>query len=162
MSRPISDIWFHRVKSSTRDLVKLCGGVIRAGEIADVSKSEVSRWQSATSDDIISLPAALALETECGVPLVTTAMAELNGRRLSDPRESEVNTCLLGAYTDVASGLSEYLKAMSGALADGKLTPAEAEVVDRSLVGCEAAIAQLRLVLARIKAEGGATLRVVS
>lgn len=85
MSRPISDAWFHRIKSATRDLVKMAGGVVRAGEIANASKSEVSRWQSATDADVISLPAALALEGECGVPLVTSVMAELNGRRLSDP-----------------------------------------------------------------------------
>lgn len=162
MSRPISDAWFHRVKSATRDLVKLSGGVIRAGEIAGVSKSEVSRWQTATDPDIISLPSALALESECGVPLVTTAMAELNGRKLSDPHAAEVTTCLLGAYTDVAQGLSEYLMAMSTALADGKFTPAEAETVDRTLSGCVQKIASLRHVLAGIKAGGTATLRVVS
>ncbi len=61
MPRPISDAWFHRVKSATRDLVQACGGVVRSGELAHVSKTEVSRWQTATDEAIIPLPAVLVL-----------------------------------------------------------------------------------------------------
>lgn len=162
MNRPISDVWFHRVKSATRDLVKLAGGVVRAGEIAGVSKSEVSRWQSATDSDVVSLPAALALEAECGVPLVTSTMAELQGRRLSDPREDDVSMCLLGAYTSVMRESAELQSAMSHALSDGKVTPSEAEVITRAVSETEASLTQLKLVMAGIKVDGAATLRVVA
>src|SRR5688572_21361412 len=95
MARPISDAWFHRVKGATRDLIVRCGGVVRAGEIASTSKTEVSRWQTTGTDDIISLPAALALEAECGAPLVTAAMADLHGRRLSDETiDGKAASCL--------------------------------------------------------------------
>lgn len=162
MSRPISDLWFHRVKSATRDLVKMSGGVVRAGEVAGVSKSEVSRWQSATDSDVISLPAALALEAECGVPMVTSAMAELQGRRVSDPNEADVARCLLGAFTGVTQAAGDLNSVMAVALADGKLTPAEAGTVTRATTALEEQLTQLKLVMAGIKAEGAATLRVVS
>lgn len=162
MSRPISDTWFHRVKSATRDLVKMSGGVVRAGEVAGVSKSEVSRWQSPTDGDVISLPAALALEAECGVPLVTSAMAELQGRRVSDPNEEDVATCLLGAFTGVTLALGELQSVMGMSLSDGKVTPAEAGSVTRAATALEDKVTQLKLVMAGIKADGAATLRVVS
>ncbi|MFT0892936.1 hypothetical protein [Pseudochelatococcus sp. G4_1912] len=161
MNRPISDVWFHRVKSATRDLVKMAGGVVRAGEIAGVSKSEVSRWQAATDADIISLPAALALEAECGVPMVTTAMAELNGRRLTDPQTDNVASCLLGAFTGYTRESAELLGSMSQALADGKVTPAEAELISRSIADTEQTLTRLKMVMAGIKVAGSATLRVV-
>lgn len=162
MTRPISDAWFHRVKSATRDLVKLAGGVVRAGEIAGVSKSEVSRWQSAADSDVISLPAALALEAECGMPLVTSAMAELQGRRVSDPREAEITGCLLGAYTGVLTGNAELQTAMAHALSDGTVTPSEADLISRHITGTESALVQLKQALAGIKAGGAVTLRVVT
>lgn len=161
-NRPISDVWFHRVKSATRDLVRLCGGVVRAGEVAGVSKSEVSRWQSAADNDVISLPAALALEAECGMPLVTSAMAEVQGRRVSDPREAEVTGCLIGAYTGVLSGNAELQQAMAHALADGTVTPAEADVIGRNIGGLEGALVQLKQALAGVKADGAVSLRVVT
>lgn len=161
--RPISDAWFHRVKSATRDLIKLSGGVVRAGEIASVSKTEVSRWQTATDPDVISLPAALALEAECGVPLVTTVMAELNGRRLSDP---EVDTAARGA-TNIMAQHAEFLRcsaevsaSTAAAVVDQQVTPAEAEIIDRKLAELERVIADKRQGLAGLKA-GGPGLRVV-
>lgn len=81
----ISEAWFHRLKAATRDLVKVCGGVVRAGEISGYSKTEVGRWQSATDTDVIPIPAALALEADSGRAFVSSVMAELNGRRLGEP-----------------------------------------------------------------------------
>ena len=157
MSKPISETWFHRIKAATRDLTDLCGGVERSGEIAHVSKTEVSRWRVATESSVISIPAALALETECGVPLVTTVMAELNGRRLSDG-EGEG-----GSAAAVALQQAEFLRAASQvmaqgavALADGKVTGAEADIWDRSAAEAQRGLAELRLGLAAVKAgEGG-------
>ncbi len=40
---------------------------------------------NATDPELMPLHAVYALECECGVPVVTSAMAELNGRRLTDP-----------------------------------------------------------------------------
>lgn len=157
MSKPISETWFHRIKAATRDLTDLCGGVERSGEIAHVSKTEVSRWRVATEPSVIPIPAALALEKECGVPLVTTVMAELNGRRLSDGAGEG------GSAAAVAQQQAEFLRSAAQvmaqgavALADGKVTGAEADIWDRSAAEAQRQLADLRLGLAAAKAgEGG-------
>jgi hypothetical protein len=151
--RAISDAWFHRVKAATRDLVKACGGVERAGELANVSKSEVSRWQSAGGEDVISLPAALALEAECGMPFVTAAMADLHGRRLSDPEGGEVSAAAVFArHAETVRAAAEVVAAGAIAQADGKLSPSEAEVLDRAYSELERALASTRRDIAGAKA----------
>jgi hypothetical protein len=160
--RPISDAWYHRVKSATRDLVRMCGGVVRAGEIANTSKSEVSRWQSATDPDVISLPAALALEAECGVPMITAVMAELSGRRLSDPVHdaSERGAAnIAGHHAEFLRRAAEVTATTASALEDQSVSPAEAELIDRQLAEMVETIAAKRRSLAALKA--GAGLRVV-
>ena len=162
MSKPISETWFHRIKAATRDLTDLCGGVVRSGEIANVSDTSVSRWRVATCSDVIPIPAALALEDECGVPVVTTVMAELNGRRLTDGAGKG------GSGAAVAARQAEFFRAASEmmaqgatALADGDVTAAEAEIWDRFAAGAERELAALRLDLAAIKAGEAAKLKVV-
>lgn len=153
MPRPISDSWFFQIKAATRDLVTRCGGVVRAGEIADVSKTEMSRWQNAGGDDIISLAAALALEAECGVPLVTAVMADLNGRRLTDeaaPGESA--SCLFRDHAELMRKSAEVASTMAEALADGTVTAAEAERVDGAARDLDAALDQMRKSLAAVRA----------
>jgi hypothetical protein len=160
MSRPISDAWFHRVKSATRDLVQACGGVVRAGEISHNSKSEVSRWQTATDEAIIPLAAVLVLEADCGLPLVTTVMADLGGRRLEGPSdEAGSATAMLGHYTETMRAASELLGSAATAFADGLITGAELEILDRNAGALERVVAGLRLGIAQAK--GGPALKVV-
>lgn len=153
MSRPISDAWFFQIKAATRDAVVRCGGVIRSGEIAIASKSEVSRWQSVTDPDIITIPAALALEAEIGVPLITSVMASLNGRRLSDASESgDSAACLFRDHADLMRKSAEVQSTMAEALADGSVTPAEAERVDSAARALDIATDQMRKSLASVRA----------
>lgn len=156
MTRPISDVWFHQIKSATRDLVKLCGGVIRAGELANTSKTEVSRWQTATAPDLIDLAAALALEAECGLPLVTTVMAELNGRRLTDEASAQSASSLLDRHAEVLRKSAETATLMARALEDMTITPAEAEQLDRAAAEQETSLRSFRAGLAAVKATGPA------
>lgn len=137
--------WFHRIKSATRDLVTACGGVERSCHIASVSDSEVSRWQVATQNAIIPIGAALALEAECGIPYVTRAMAELNGRGLADPTEGgrpagDLDTAIMRTASAFSSSMNEYMAAR----ADGVVTPAEADRVDREFGKLEGEIGQAR------------------
>lgn len=136
---PISDAWFHRVKSATRDLVTRCGGVVRAGEIAGVSKTEASRWQTSTDPTIIPLTAVLALEADCGVALVTAVMADLGGRRLveGDGGEGGDASAIVARHAELMRSVGEMMTVYAAAAADGRFTAAEAEQMDRaaSLVG---------------------------
>lgn len=160
MSRPISDAWFHRVKSATRDLVTACGGLKRVEAIAHASKSEVSRWQVATDEAIIPLPAVLVLEADCGLPLVTTVMADLGGRRLEGPSdETGGAAAMLGHCTETMRAASELFGSAAAAFADGKITGAELEILDRNAGALERILAGLRLGIAQAK--GGPALKVV-
>lgn len=159
MARPISDAWFHRVKSATRDLVKACGGLVRSGEIVHASKTEVGRWQSATDEDIIPLPAAMALEAECGIPFVLNAYAGLLGRRVADPaEEGGAAASVFVRHAEAVGAAAEMMAAGAAAAADNRLTPAEAERMDRAAGSLEGSIGLLRRDLAAAKA---GSLRVV-
>lgn len=154
MSRPISDAWHFRVKAATRDLVSRCGGVVRAGEQAMVSKTEISRWQSVGDDGIITIPAALALEAECGAPLVTAVMADLQGRRLSDEAVAgEAASCLFRDYAELMRKFADVSSVMAESQADGVFTGAEAELVDRSARDVDAALDRFRSSLAEARAK---------
>lgn len=157
MTRPISDAWFHGIKSATRDIVVRCGGVVRAGEIANVSKSEVSRWQSATDPDVITLPAVLALEADCGLPLITTVMAQMNGYRVEDGgSEQRRLACVIGQNAEVMRESAELFAGMATALSDGQITPTEAQTCDRLAGDLQSALSALREGFAAIKASGEA------
>jgi hypothetical protein len=154
MSRPISDAWFHRLKSATRDLVQACGGVVRSGELAHVSKTEASRWQTATDNSLIPLTAVLALEADCGVPFITTVMAELNGRRLSDPDAAEgaAVASVIKDHAQVMQTSAELHSSVADAFSDGVFTPAEAEIADRRAAESIEKLNQFRRTLATVKA----------
>ena len=153
MTRPISDAWFHRLKSATRDLVEMCGGVERAADKAHASKSEVSRWQVASEPSIIPLPAVLALEAECGVPFVTTVMAELGGRRLTEGEGSGARaSCLLTSHAEVMRQSAEVTASMAAALTDHTVSPTEAEIIDRGCADLLRRLSDLRQSLAGVKA----------
>lgn len=161
MSRAISDAWFYRIKAATRDVIVRVGGVVRAGEITLASKTEASRWQSANDEAIIPLAAVLALEAECGLPLITEAMADLQGRRLADEvAEADSKACIARDNAEVMRRAAEVMAAMAAALADGAVSPAEAERVDRFARDLDQAVADLRRNLASVRA-GRPALRTV-
>lgn len=151
--RAISEAWFHRIKAATRDLVKACGGIERAGEIAHAGKSTVSRWQHAGEEDIIPLPAVLALEADCDRPYVTRIMADLNGRGLTDPEAvADVAGSLTTHHNEVMRQFADLTTSVVSATADGVVSPAEAEIVDRDAAAMERALADLRRKMAAKKA----------
>lgn len=152
-----SDAWFHRVKAAQRDLIKLVGGIDRAAELSSVSPSHIGRMNNARDTDLMPLSVVYALESECGVPVVTQAMAELSGRRLTDPeRAQNANVDVLTSYSEVMQKAAGLLSAGATAMADGLVTPAEAHSMDREAAAIERALPPFRQALAVIKAAGGA------
>ncbi len=152
-----SDAWFHRVKAAQRDLIKLVGGIERAAEISSVSASHVGRMNNGRDTDLMPLSVVYALESECGVPVVTQAMAELNGRRLSDPESDRVaNVNVLSSYSDVLQKAAALMATGAAAMADAYVTPAEAHSMDRHAADIERGLSTFRQALAIVKATGGA------
>jgi len=151
----ISDAWFHRLKAAQRDLIRYAGGIERAAEITTFSKSQVGRYNNAADPELMPPAAVYALELECGQPVFTGAMAALHGRRLSDPDDDQARAGdVLRRYADAARQTAELMSAAALALADGKVTPAEATTIDRGAANVETAMAELRRALAAIKANG--------
>ncbi|MBD9390153.1 hypothetical protein IB237_23410 [Agrobacterium sp. AGB01] len=151
-----SDAWFHRVKSAQRDLIKLVGGIERAAQISSMSKSQIGRFNNTADTELMSVSVVYALEADCGVPVVTNAMAELSGRRLSDPdADREADICVQRAKADLVKKLGELLSRSADAAADGFISVAEA----RQLMGLSSDIDQInsrfRQSLAIVASRGG-------
>ncbi|MCO6410074.1 phage regulatory CII family protein [Hoeflea alexandrii] len=149
----LKNAWFYRIKAAQRDLIALSGGIERAAEITSISKSHVGRWNNAQDTDLMPLNAVLMLEEHCGVAVVTSVMAELNGRRLADETEAtRQNADVLSAYAEAVRHAGEVMSAGAIALADGKVTPAEALTVDRAVSVLERGLSDLRQTLAHVRA----------
>jgi len=148
----MDEAWFFRIKAATRDLVKACGGVVRAGDLASVSKSEVGRWQSPGDPGVIGIPAAMVLEAECGCAYVTAVMAENAGRRLVEADGAVSVADLLGRQGAVARSSAELVAEIAEAAADGRITAAEAERIDRCAGAVTRAVEPLRGDCATIRA----------
>jgi len=150
-----------RVKAATRDLVSACGGVERAAAIVDMSKSEVSRWQSASSmSSIIPVDAILALEAECGLALVTAAMAAINGRSLADPGEAGLSAkgTLLAKHAASMAAEARVAQVFAEIHEDGVTTEAELDRLQRAVGEKQVQDHEYQNTIAAVRAE---TLRVV-
>tara|TARA_R110002020_G_scaffold467027_4_gene690183 strand:+ start:3497 stop:3994 length:498 start_codon:yes stop_codon:yes gene_type:complete len=149
----LKNAWFYRIKAAQRDLINLSGGIERVAEITSISKSHVGRWNNAQDTDLMPINAVLMLEEHCGVALITSVMAELNGRRLADETEAVRRTAdVLSAYAETVRHAGEVMSAGAIALADGKVTPAEAMNVDRAVSVLERGLSDLRQSLAQVRA----------
>ncbi|WP_234635565.1 hypothetical protein [Allorhizobium ampelinum] len=96
------------------------------------------------------------LESECGLPLVTSAMAELSGRRLTDPEgDRAVEQSAILAYADMMQQAGDLFSGAAIAFSDLVATPAEATKMDRDAAALEAKIGVFRKALAGVKARGG-------
>jgi hypothetical protein len=151
----ITDAWFYRLKAAQRDLIKISGGIERAAEITSISKSHVGRWNNAGDTDLMPINAVLLLESECGAPLVTSVMADLNGRRLSDPEDAASSGNVFVKHAETMRQASELMAVGALASADGKLTRAEAVELDRAAAELDRANAAFRKELAGARASGG-------
>jgi hypothetical protein len=149
----IADEWFHRVKGATRDLVKLCGGLERAGKKCGLSTSQMQRLTSPAHADTISIPAALVLESECGLALVTAVMAEVNGRRIAEPEtDGEATTAgFYAAHAKLMRAFGEVMTTVARGTEDMVITPTEAELADRALGTLDQTLTELRQEVAKIK-----------
>lgn len=145
-SDPLPTAWFYRLKAAQRDLIRRVGGIERAGVLANVSKTQMGRFNNDGDPELMPLPVVLMLQRECGVPLVTAAMAELEGRRLAEPGEGAAasNASIMSTYAETVIQAGELIAKGALAFADGRLTPAEAAGIDRTASVLEQALSELR------------------
>lgn len=145
-----------RIKSAQNQLIALCGGLDDVAEIGNFGRSTVGRWSDLSDPTLMPLGALMTLETHCGQPLVTAALAEVMGRRLAEPDAEAVSQGnVMARHADAIIHAGELMAAGAAAFADGKVTPNEATTIDRAAGQLEMALSQYRKALAGIRAAGG-------
>lgn len=132
MSEPVLPAY---VKGLFFQLVKAAGGVEAAGAFLGVSHQRISQLQTTTCADMPTVMQIVALESACGLPVVTGALA----RRLTGGPGPEVRDAMVGAV----GSASEALRVVHDAERDGRWTAAEVtkarEVLRRNLEQAQAA-----------------------
>lgn len=153
----VNEYWVHRMKAAQRDLIKICGGIERAAEIASLSKSAMGRFNSAIDPDIMPIPAVIALEADCGQPVVTTVLAALQGRRLTDPEQDRAaSRGVISAFAAKQQASADTGTEVALGMADGVFTIAEIRAADRKAAAEMEALQNLRASFAHAIAAGGA------
>lgn len=152
MSRALPEETLIRIKAATRDLVRLCGGLARTGELLGVSEQTVSRYQLPTHPEVIPLAAVLILEADAGIAPVTRVLAQINGRALTEGDDGTPAGCLMQRHSEVVREAGDLMSKAAEAFADGRLSPTEAELLDREVGDLERAVARMRADLAKVRA----------
>ena len=157
---------FYRLKAAFRDLVEKAGGLERASIRTGYGKSSLQRWASAEHPDVMPLTAALLLEADTGSPLVTAAMAGLQGHSLQKAslagqllQSEPARPALLEQWAGLGKSFAEMAGGMAFAMADGEVTVSEARAIDEAAANLAAQIETLRQKLA---SHNGKPLKVVS
>ncbi|WP_265518940.1 hypothetical protein [Nitratireductor luteus] len=153
---PNANARLYRIKAAQRDLVAAAGGIERVAGIVGYGKSTVGRWNNGDNPDLMPLDAVWTLELEANAPLVTSALAELGGRRLT-ATESETDAAadIIRGHAEVCRKASEMMATMAAALTDGRITPAEAMAYDRRLSELSDLVADCRKQAAEVRGAGG-------
>lgn len=144
------------LKAKQRDLIAAAGGIERAAAICSFSKSVVGRWNNPDSPEIMELPAIFALEEETGRFDMSEAIAQSRGRRYADEAlTGSANGSVMASHAEAVVQMGELMTAGALAFADGRLTPAEAQQIDRALAAVEKATSEYRKVIAGVRGSGG-------
>jgi len=148
------DEWFFRIKTATRALVKMIGTHEAAGAIAGVSKTQMHRWAHPSDPDIITLPAAMKLEAECGMPCITEVLAAQLGNHLVRVDGSAPPGCMMTAFAGVADEFGEVAGRVADALDDGSVSPNEHTSISDALTKLSQAVSRAQGASARLRAVG--------
>ncbi|KPF47112.1 hypothetical protein [Rhizobium sp. AAP43] len=160
----MSDAIHYRLKAAQRDLIARCGGIARCVELTSFSQSQVGRWNNPNDPELMPLGAIVVLEGDCRHPLVTAVLADNSGRRLTVPDvEFQQEIGVLTSHAEVMRQSAEISHTLAQVISDGRVTPSEAQTLDRPAAAMEASLSKFRMSLAGIKARGGeaASLRIV-
>ncbi|KQZ82043.1 hypothetical protein ASD64_09085 [Mesorhizobium sp. Root157] len=144
------------LKAKQRDLIAAVGGIERAAAICSFGKSTVGRWANAESPELMPLEAVFALEEECCRFDMSEAIAGARGRRFAETEVSASdNVSVMASHAEAVVQMGELMTAGALAFADGKLTPAEANQIDKALASVERSLADYRKVVASVRGHGG-------
>jgi len=152
-----------RLKAAFRDLVDVAGGIDRAARLSNYGKTSIHRYLSPECPDMVPLSVVVVLETDTGSPLVTRAMAALQGQSLTPPQAGDAlqreGGGVLNRWADITQGFSKLAGGLAFAMADGEITMAEGRALDESLAAVAAQVEAMRQTLTT---HNGKSLKVVS
>lgn len=123
------------IKSAVRAQVQAMAvpgstGPERIEHLTGVSRGQISRWGGDAYRDLPSLEVVFILEHISQKPIVSRALAQLSGHRLTPIADDEAaRDCFVSDLVELAGSSSRVTAEMSAALADGVVTPAEAKRV---------------------------------
>lgn len=147
-----------RIKAAQQELIALSGGIDGAVATLDdrYGRSTVGRWNNDGDTTLMPLDALIRLESATGRAAMTSALAEINGRRLADdPVDAAPNGNVMNRHAEAIVQMGELISTGALAFADGQLTPAEARQIDRAAAKVMEALAELRKASAVTRADGG-------
>jgi hypothetical protein len=144
------------LKLATGELVQSLGGIEGAAVSLEKGKSVVGRWVNRNDPEhFINLADLVALELLAPRPVVTELLCKLAGGLFVPHVDLAADE---GSLSWLVMQLSKELGELSGnvasALADGRVTEAEATAAEADLDDLDRASQRLRAALALIKANG--------
>lgn len=160
----MTDDWFYEIKGAQKDLIREAGGIVRAGDICGLSKSEMGRFNRTDTPDLMPPHVVRILERETRKQYFTDVMARAAGCRLTDPDEVRTAAeCIATSHAELRLYESELDMEMARSQADGQFSPSELAMADKKAALLQSKLADFRASLAGGMAKGGvkAGLRVV-
>jgi len=158
--------WFPRIKAAQIALIARLGGIKYACQFTGLSNGQMGNYNNRDHPAIMTLQVITVLEAEAGAPLVTEAMAEVNGYRVSSPDGSGGVATAAAQVADVfrcnnaiLGKVGTLAVAVADALDDGRLTSNELAHLSKQTAPLRELLAQLDMILAHGKADGGQVLK---
>jgi len=117
------------LKEAAHQLIKECGGLDGAAEIARVRKSQLFRYTNDSEEDAnCHMPADVvrSLEAYCGQPIITEYLAAAQGCVVFRPEPAPAGATIPQSVAEIAEQTSKLFHEFALAFADGRIDPAEA------------------------------------
>ena len=144
-TQQLSDDTLH-LKAKVRKLVKRAGGVEAAADLTRVSKSNLSNYANPNRNVHVPVDVLLDLERDAHDPIVTRALASLQGYVLLKVAATGEDAELLRDALAIGAGAGEVFAEVEAALAD------DGQVDARERARIEAKVDRLMECLATAKA----------
>lgn len=143
----------YALKAAVRHALTLAGGGDRFALVTRVNGPALSKYADACGDQFMPLDVAVDLDRDIGAQVVAEALAAAHGYRLTPADPATNGAPNLADVAKIMRESCDVADALTAALADGRIGPAEARAIDREI---EEAIAVLRGLQARVRIAGGA------
>lgn len=141
--RPTSDHDRDRIKAATARAIDRAGGGTVLAAQTRVEPAALSRYKAPQEDGFMPVDVALDADMAAGAPIVLSAMAAIEGYALTPFAASPGPLCN-GIVGTLIRETGEVSAVVLDAMADGKLTPAERNAIEKELDEAMAAMWQLR------------------